>query len=184
MFSPNDRSWGGAYGSIHHSDLQVIELCFTEILGILEEVDQWQGEIKALDVQLCAEKVALNNNQCDQSKNLFNARSKFIESVPGYWFRVLMNHTEVSTLYGLTARQSLSFFSISKYSHQQKALPNMIDTYVGYMHGYYISFTDFENGEEERAGLLEASEECSRGFHRRLSQWIQVFFFYIVYFYE
>jgi len=110
------------------------EKCPPEILGMLEEVDQWQGEIKALDVQLCAEKVALNNNQYDQLKALFNARSQFIESVPGYWFRVLMNHTEISRM---VKRKELDCL---------RHLKNVrVDSIDGSHNGFSITFTFRKN---------------------------------------
>ena len=87
--------------SIRHFGLHSsIHSFYLETLRILEEVDQWQAEIKAIGVQLCEEKVALNENHSEQLQSLLDARRLLIESVPEYWFRVLMNHAQVS------ARQS------------------------------------------------------------------------------
>ena len=71
-------------------------LPIAEILGLLEQVDECQQEIRNIDRQYGLEKSGVDEKYLQVIQPWFDKRGEHIAIVPSFWYLAFLNHHSVS----------------------------------------------------------------------------------------
>jgi len=85
--------------------------CSQEILGLLEQVDECQGEIRNIDRQYGLEKSGVDEKYLQVIQPWFDKRGEHIAVVPSFWYLAFLNHHSIASLVVEKEKDCLKYFA-------------------------------------------------------------------------